>query len=64
MNVRQLVEYELAGETKVIGETLPKCHFIDHKVLNPTQPWWGTLKEETIFHWNFLNKVFQLQIRD
>jgi hypothetical protein len=31
MNVEQLVEWEVAGETEVPGEKLPKCHFIHHK---------------------------------
>jgi hypothetical protein len=25
------VEWELAGETEVLGENLPHCHFFDHK---------------------------------
>jgi hypothetical protein len=27
MSVEQSVEWELAGETKVLGENLPQCHF-------------------------------------
>jgi hypothetical protein len=27
MNVEQLMEWELAGETKVRGEDLPQCKF-------------------------------------
>jgi hypothetical protein len=31
MNVEQSLEWELAGETEVLGENLPQCHFIHHK---------------------------------
>jgi hypothetical protein len=31
MSVEQMVERELAGETKVIGENLPQCHFVHQK---------------------------------
>jgi hypothetical protein len=30
MNVVQSVEWELAGETEVLGENLPQYHFVDH----------------------------------
>jgi hypothetical protein len=28
MSVKKLVEWELAGETKLLGGNLPQCHFI------------------------------------
>jgi hypothetical protein len=31
MIVEQSVECELAGETEVLGENLPQCHFVLHK---------------------------------
>jgi hypothetical protein len=31
MNMEQLVESKLAGETEVLGENLSHCHFINHK---------------------------------
>jgi hypothetical protein len=31
MIVEQFVEWELAGEAEVLGETLPKYHFVHHK---------------------------------
>jgi hypothetical protein len=31
MSVEQAVEWELAGETEVLGENLPQCHFVYHK---------------------------------
>jgi hypothetical protein len=46
MSVEQSVEWELAGETEVLGENLPRCHFIHHKShmtlpgLEPGPPPW------------------------
>jgi hypothetical protein len=31
MIVEQSVESELVGETEVLGENLPQCHFVHHK---------------------------------
>jgi hypothetical protein len=31
VNVEQSVEREYAGETEVLGENLPQCHFVHHK---------------------------------
>jgi hypothetical protein len=31
LNMEQSVEWELAGETEVLGENLPQCHFVHHK---------------------------------
>jgi hypothetical protein len=31
MGVEQAVEWELAGETEVLGENLPQCHSVNHK---------------------------------
>jgi hypothetical protein len=28
MNMEQLAEWDLSGETKVVGENLPYCHFV------------------------------------
>jgi hypothetical protein len=31
MSVEQSVEWELAGETEVVGENLQQCHFVHDK---------------------------------
>jgi hypothetical protein len=31
INMEQLAEKEMAGETEVLGETIPQCHFDHHK---------------------------------
>jgi hypothetical protein len=38
MNVEQLVKWELAGETEVLGETLRPCHFAQQE---PHTNWTG-----------------------
>jgi hypothetical protein len=46
MSVEQSVEWELAGETEVLGENLPQCHFVPQKShmtwpgLEPGPPRW------------------------
>jgi hypothetical protein len=37
MSMEQSVECELAGETEVLGENLPQCHFVYYKS-NMTSP--------------------------
>jgi hypothetical protein len=37
MRMENLVEWELVGETEVLGENLPQCHFVHHKSHMPSQ---------------------------
>jgi hypothetical protein len=46
MSVEQSVEWELTGETEVLGENMPQRHFVHHKFhmtwpgLEPGPPLW------------------------
>jgi hypothetical protein len=48
ISVEQSVEWELAGETEVLGENVPQNHFVRHKLhmtwlgLEPGPPRWET----------------------
>jgi hypothetical protein len=49
MSVEQSLEWELVGETWVLGENLPWVHFVDHKShmtwpgMEPGQPRWEAI---------------------
>jgi hypothetical protein len=47
-NVEQLAKQELAGETEVLGENTPQCHFVHH---NSHVTWTG--KEPGPLQWEF-----------
>jgi hypothetical protein len=48
MSLEQLMEWELAGETELLGENLRRRHFVHHKShmpwpgLEPERPRWET----------------------
>jgi hypothetical protein len=55
MSVEQSVEWELAGETEVLGKNLPQWHFLHHKSymtwpgLEPGPPATNRLSYDTAF---------------
>jgi hypothetical protein len=52
MNVEQSAECELAGETKILGENLPQCHFGHHKsqmTWPGLEPWANNITHSVIY---------------
>jgi hypothetical protein len=75
MSVEQSVEWELVGETEVVGVNLPQCHFVHHKShttwpdLEPRQPRltaWAMARPQhnSNFKYNLLqNTVYRVYLR-
>jgi hypothetical protein len=46
MGVEQSVEWELAGQSEVLTDNMPQCHFVHDKSqmslsgIEPRLPWW------------------------
>jgi hypothetical protein len=74
MSVEQSVEQELVGETEVLGENLPQCHFVHHKshilpdlgsnpVRRDGKPATNSLICGTAFDWANFRKSLSIWIR-
>jgi hypothetical protein len=48
--VEQLVEWRIAGETEVLRENLPQCHFVHHKshMTDPPRTWASTVGSQRL----------------